>query len=134
MPMSHTLTAPPSRYVSDGHRAAVVGKAVVRAADALGLTGAELARTLGLSDASVSRLKAGTFVLEPSSKPYELALLLIRLFRGLDAMVGGEEPSARGWITSANRAFGDQCPRNLIQSVTGLVAAVEYVDAARARV
>ena len=132
--MAQTLSAPSPRGASDAERTAVVGKAVVRAAEALGLTGAELARTLGLSDASVSRLKAGTFALEPSSKAYELALLLIRLFRGLDAMTGGEEPSARGWMTSANRAFADQSPRNLIQSVTGLVAAVEYVDAARARV
>ena len=91
--MAQTLSAPSPRGASDAERTAVVGKAVVRAAEALGLTGAELARTLGLSDASVSRLKVGTFALEPSSKAYELALLLIRLFRCLDAMTGGEEES-----------------------------------------
>src|SRR5690349_4653333 len=119
---------------SEAERAVVVGKAVVRAAEILGLSGAELARTLGLSDASVSRLRAGTFALEPSSKPYELALLLIRLFRGLDAMTGGEEPSTRAWMASPNRAFSGALPRNLVQSVIGLVSMVEYVDAARARV
>ena len=70
--MAQTLSAPSPRGASDAERTAVVGKAVVRAAEALGLTGAELARTLGLSDASVSRLKAGTFALEPSSKAYEI--------------------------------------------------------------
>jgi len=110
-----------------------VSKAASRAADWLGLTNAALARTIGVSEATASRLKAGTYVLEPSTKPYELALLLIRLFRGLDAVVGGDEASSRSWMVAVNRALGG-VPRDLVQTVTGLVAAVDYVDAARARV
>jgi len=67
------------------------------------------------------------------TKPYELALLLVRLFRGLDAVVGGDEASLRSWMAAGNRALGGT-PRDLVQTVTGLVAAVDYVDAARARV
>jgi hypothetical protein len=114
-------------------RAAVVSKAVSRAANLLGLTNAALARTIGVSEATASRLKAAAYVLEPGTKPYELALLLIRLFRGLDAIVGGEMDSLRSWMTATNRALGGM-PRDLVQTVTGLVAAVDYVDSARARV
>lgn len=113
--------------------AAVVSKAVVRAAAALGLTNAGLARVLGLSPASASRLRDGSYVLPLDSKPYEFALLLIRLFRGLDAMTGGEEQASQSWMQTPNRAL-DGAPIDRITSVTGLVETVAYVDAARARV
>ena len=122
-----TQTIPPAK------RSAAVSKAVSRAAGLLGLSNAALARTIGVSAATASRLRGGTYVLEPSTKPYELALLLIRLFRSLDAVVGGDEPSLRSWMETANRALGG-VPRDLVQTATGLVAAVDYVDAARARI
>ena len=114
-------------------RSAVVSKAVARAADLLGLTNAALARTIGVSEATASRLRAGKHLLAPNSKPYELALLLVRLFRSLDAVVGGDELSLRSWMVTANRALKG-IPRDLVQTATGLVAVVDYVDAARARV
>ena len=126
-------TVAATRGASSAERSAVVGKAVSRAADLLGLSNAALARTIGVSEATASRLRAGAYAIEPGTKPYELALLLIRLFRGLDAVVGGDEASLRSWMAAANRALGG-VPRDLVQTVTGLVAAVDYVDAARARV
>lgn len=118
---------------SPARRSAVVSKAVARSAELLGLTNAMLARTIGVSEATASRLRSGTYVLDPDSKPYELSLLLIRLFRGLDAVVGGDAASLRSWMVSANHALRG-VPRNLVQSAAGLVATVDYVDAARARV
>ncbi len=123
----------PAGTASPAERSLVVGKALSRAADLLGLTNIALARTIGVSEATASRLRAGVYAPEPGTKPYELALLLIRLFRGLDAVVGGEEVSVRSWMAAANNALGG-VPRDLVQTVTGLVAAVDYVDAARARV
>ena len=122
-----------TKNASFAERSAVVGKAVSRAANLLGLSNAALARTIGVSEATASRLRAGAYAIEPGTKPYELALLLIRLFRGLDAVVGGDEASLRSWMAAANRALGG-VPRDSVQTVTGLVAAVDYVDAARARV
>jgi len=123
----------PSSFAASPDRSAVVSKAVSRAADLLGLTNGALARTIGVSEATASRLRAGNYALEPGTKPYELALLLLRLFRGLDAVVGGDEASLRSWMVTTNRALRGN-PRDLVQTVTGLVAAVDYVDAARARV
>jgi len=124
-------TASPAPDRSDA--AAVVSKAVVRAAATLGLTNAGLAKVLGLSPASASRLREGAYVLPLDSKPYEFALLLIRLFRGLDAMMGGEEQASQSWMQTPNRAL-DGAPVDRITSVTGLVETVAYVDATRARV
>jgi hypothetical protein len=72
-------------------------------------------------------------LLKPTSKPYELALLLVRLFRSLDAVVGGDEPSLQSWMVTKNLAL-KAAPRDLVQTAAGLVAVVDYVDAARARV
>jgi hypothetical protein len=48
-------------------------------------------------------------------------------------MMGGEEPSTQSWMRTQNLALGS-APIDRISSVTGLVEAVAYVDAARARV
>lgn len=114
-------------------RQRVVTMAVVRAADHLGLTSKVLGNAIGLSEASVSRLRGGQTALNAGTKPYELALLLLRLFRSLDAIVGGDRALARGWLTGQNTALG-RTPVSAIQTVTGLTDAILYLDARRARV
>lgn len=109
--------------------AAVLSKAVVRAADRLGIPQAQLARILGLSKASVSRLCGGKYLLAAERKEWELALLLVRLFRSLDSIVG-DEATARRWLQSGNLALGGR-PAELIGSVEGLVHVVQYLDASR---
>ena len=112
---------------------AVLGKAVVRAAGHLGLTQRELARVIGVSEATASRLCADRYSLSPErGKEWELARLFVRLFRSLDALWGHGE-QARAWLASPNRALAAR-PRDLIASVDGLVSVVAYLDAARGRV
>ena len=113
--------------------AAVVTKAVLRAAGRLGLTNRVLAAVLGLSEATVSRMGSGTYVLSPGDKPFELAVLFLRLFRALDAIVGGDQAAARAWLQSENTALG-AAPVTLIPSLAGLVNVVGYLDARRALV
>lgn len=112
---------------------AVVSQAVTRAARLLGLNNAALAAVLGLSEPTISRLASGAYTLDPAAKSYELALLLIRLFRSLDAMVGGEDELVRTWMRSPNLALSG-IPADKVRTVTGLVETVAYVDSARARV
>jgi uncharacterized protein (DUF2384 family) len=111
----------------------VITKAVLRAADRLGLSNRALARALGLSEASVSRMGSGTFVLAPADKSFELAVMFVRLFRSLDAIVGGDDQAARGWLRSENVALGGR-PTDLVQTLPGLVNVVGYLDARRALV
>lgn len=114
------------------HEAQVLGKATLRAAEALGLTNAVLARVLGLSEPTVSRLKGGNWCFARGTKPFELAQLFLRLFRGLDAITGGDDVASRSWLRSDNLALGGRRPIDLIQTIAGLMAAVSYVDARRA--
>jgi hypothetical protein len=88
---------------------------------------------LGLSEASISRMRAGKFSLEQSPKAFELSVLFVRLFRGLDAIVGGDAAAARSWLRTENTALRGT-PISLIQSVIGLTQTVQYVDARRARI
>jgi hypothetical protein len=110
---------------------AVLTNAALRAADFLGLSSGDLARVLGISPASVTRMRQGSFQLDRDSKAFELAQLLVRLFRSLDSIVGGDADSLRSWMISANLALGRR-PVELIQTVRGLVATVDYVDSRRA--
>lgn len=112
---------------------ATVSKAVVRAAALLGLTQAELATVLGLSRATVSRLVAGRYLLQPGrAKEWELGLLFVRMFRSLDALLG-HGAQARAWLTTDNGVFGGP-PLAEIRSAAGLVRVVQYLDGVRGRV
>jgi uncharacterized protein (DUF2384 family) len=112
-------------------RAAVVTKAALRAAVRLDVRASALAAVLGLSEATLSRMKKGAFVLEVGSKPYELAVLFARLFRSLDAIVGGDEQVARAWLVNPNTALAGR-PIEKIRTVAGLTDVIAYLDARRA--
>ena len=111
--------------------AAVLTKATLRSAGLLGLSNSVLAKAVGLSEASISRMYGGAKALEIGSKPAELAALLIRVYRSLDALVGNSDEHRRLWMTSYNRALG-AIPKEAIQSAQGLVRVVNYLDGARA--
>jgi len=111
---------------------AVLTQAVLRSAELLGLSNAQLGQTLGVSESSVSRLVSGTRQIDPESKEGEFGLLLVRLFRSLDAMVGGDPDTRLAWLASNNRALNG-APVDLIASTVGLVNTVAYLDSARAR-
>jgi hypothetical protein len=110
---------------------AVLTKALLRAAQLLELPGAVLARILGVSEASVSRLASGTRTIDPKSKEGELALLLVRVYRSLDALVGTDATQRKAWLHSHNRALNSR-PAELIERADGLVTVVAYLDAMRA--
>lgn len=106
-------------------------RAAIRAADHLDISAKTLARTIGVSEAGVSRMRSGQLALPQDGKPFELALLFVRLFRSLDALCAGDNATARAWLVNANTAFGER-PLSVIQTVQGLVNVVAYLDARRA--
>ena len=112
---------------------AVLSRATVRAARFLGVAQADLAQVIGVSDATLSRLANGQKVLDPGSKPWQLAALFVRLFRSLDAIVGSDDAAAQTWLRGDNQALGG-VPLALIREPAGLVRTVDYLDAARARI
>jgi DNA-binding XRE family transcriptional regulator len=110
----------------------VLSQAVVRAARLLDLSQARVARVLGISEATTSRLFAGRYVLDPMRKEWELAAALVRLFRGLDALVGSNDATARAWLHGHNDALG-AAPVDRLVTIDGLFTTVAYLDAARGR-
>jgi hypothetical protein len=106
----------------------VLTKAVLRAADKLDVNQAALAAILGVSEATVSRMKKGDYVLHADSKAFELAVLFVRLFRSLDEIVGGDEAVARAWLANPNLAF-DAKPVEKIRTVPDLMDVITYLDA-----
>jgi hypothetical protein len=109
----------------------LIAKSVVRAAEKLDVSNKVLARIIGVSDATVSRLKKGEYPLEPGQKPFQLAVLFVRLYRSLDALTGGDDEVSAKWLSNPNTAL-DGTPVELIQTVSGLMNVINYLDARRA--
>jgi transcriptional regulator with XRE-family HTH domain len=110
--------------------AAVLTKATERAADLLGLSGRELAAVLGVSASSWSRTLAGRRAIDPASREGELALLFLRVFRSLDALLGGDAAKCRRWLRAHNDHLAG-VPAALLQTTPGLVRVADYLDALR---
>ena len=79
-------------------RAVVLTKATLSAAEQLGLSNADLAAVIGVSEPTISRIKNSNRTIAPDSKEGELALLLIRVFRSLDPLIGGDEGKRKIWM------------------------------------
>ena len=120
------MSYPDANRAPDPER--VLGKAVLRAGERMGLSRAEIGTILGRDRSSISR--AGV---DPDSKPGELAKLLIRCYRSLAVMVDDNPAQIRQWLSTANRHTGG-VPREQLQTVAGLVTVAEYLDAIRAKV
>jgi hypothetical protein len=130
-PDPREVTAP-KPAVAD--RARVLTAAVAETARRLKLRSTELTAIIGISQPSASRLLNGRYQLPEGGKPWELGAHLVRLYRSLHSLVGGDDELARTWLRSANAAFGNRVPLDVIRTVDGLVHACDYVDAHRARV
>lgn len=96
-------------------------KALLNAGRALGLSQDMLGEMIGRDRSSIARC------LDPDSKAGELALLLIRVYRGLYSLVGGRQQDMRRWMHTANRGIGG-VPAEQMRSVAGLVRVVECLD------
>ena len=108
-------------------------KAVIRAAHLLKFNQVLVARILGVSAPTASRMVSGNYVLSRDRpKEWEFGLLLVRLFRSLDAILGSGE-KAQTWLTSQNLGLGAR-PLDLIQSAEGLIRVLHYLDAHRGRI
>jgi len=130
MPQSkpHTRSGPQT------DRAAVLAKALTRATERVGMASQkDLATVLGISAPSVSRLLRGARSLDPDSNEGQRAVLFLRVWRSLDALVGGDEVAAREWFQAHNHHLGDS-PAQRVRTITGLVHVADYLDAMRGKI
>jgi predicted XRE-type DNA-binding protein len=115
-------------------RSTVLTQAVAETARHLGIGPSDLAPIIGISQPSASKLMNGKFTIKEDTASWQLAALLVRLYRGLLSIVGNSDELAREWLNSRNRAFNDRVPLDDIKTILGLVAACDYIDAHRAPV
>jgi uncharacterized protein (DUF2384 family) len=92
-----------------------------------------LGQILGISDSSVSRLRSGSYQLDPKSKAFEIGQYLVRLFRSLDAITAAQDRSSVAWLTTPHPEL-EGAPLDLICTIPGLIRVCDYLDDARARV
>ena len=114
-------------------RSEVLTSAVTRIAELWNLSNGKLAAILGLSPATVSRLRHGQARLDPASKSFEAGQFLLRLFHSLDALLGSDDDAARRWLEADNLDLGGQ-PIEQVDTMRGLIELCDYVDFYRARV
>ena len=122
-----------TRAAQTHERTEVLGNAVVRIAQLWELSNAKLGSILGLSSATASRLRHGQARLDPASKSFEAGQFLLRLFRGLDALMGSDDDAARRWLVAENIDLGGR-PFDRLDTMRGLIEVCDYVDFQRARV
>jgi len=123
------VSASSSNLAPQPDPSSVLTKAVARAAERLNISRALLAKILGVSPPTVTRLYSGDYKLDERRKEWEFALLFVRVFRSLDSIVGNEQ-TARQWLNSDNRGLNGR-PVDLIRQTEGLVRVVHYLDASR---
>ncbi len=113
------------------NKSAVLIKAFNNSCKALGLSRDDASDILGVDKATLSRNREKGY--DPQSKTGELCLQLIRVYRSLFAIAGGDESFMRHWLNSENSALSGK-PRDLLATVSGLVQVNMYLDAMRGKV
>ena len=118
---------------SQHERDRILTDAVLKAADIIKLSQADLGDIIGESESTISRSAQGKRVIAENSKQGELAVIFLRIFRSLDAIVGGKEEAIRHWFRTENRHLGG-VPATLVKRVEGLTNVCIYLDAMRGKV
>jgi len=105
----------------------ILSKSLIKAGKAMGMSQTEIGNVIGKDRTSITR------GIDPNSKAGELALLLIRCYRGLYVLVGGDSNNIKHWMHTENRHTGG-IPAEQVQKVQGLNRVIEYIDAMRGKV
>lgn len=103
-----------------------LAKALDRAGEELGLSRTEVSELIGRSRKVLER------GIEPGTKHGELAVLVVRVYRNLYTLFGGDQKAMRHWLHSANEDLGGP-PIEMVRTVQGLVEVVSYLDAMRGK-
>lgn len=104
----------------------VLTEALLNAGKQLGMTQKEIGSVIDKDRSSISR------GIDPSSKTGELAMLLIRCYRSLYVLVGGQTKDMRHWMRTENLHTGG-VPAEQVKTVQGLTGVVDYLDAIRGK-
>tara|TARA_R110002110_G_scaffold415765_3_gene655330 strand:+ start:100029 stop:100400 length:372 start_codon:yes stop_codon:yes gene_type:complete len=113
--------------------AELVTDALLEAGRELGMTLSQISRVIGVSESAMKNYSRGSAAIS-ASKNQELSLGLIRVYRALFAILGGDREQMRHWMRTPNRHLNAQAPITLLESYQGLAEVNVYLDAMRGRV
>lgn len=105
-------------------RERVLAKAVVNAAQKMGISVELLAELLALEDLPPA---AAALNLKQGSGPYERAALIVRIYSALEGLLGADTDAKRAWLSAKNRDF-DASPIETMKREGGLSEVVEYLE------
>lgn len=110
----------------------VLAVALENLKEILTISNDDLGKIIGVHRNTVMRLfKKGE--IDPSSKEGELSLLLIRVYRSLFALNGGNKEAMKHWLTTNNHHI-QGIPLEAMKTVLGLSQVVNYLDAIRGKI
>ncbi|WP_188151023.1 antitoxin Xre/MbcA/ParS toxin-binding domain-containing protein [Teredinibacter waterburyi] len=127
----------PSTVPNDG---ALVANSLLEASQQLGITQDQLAHAIGVSRATIARIKKRTELgydespFAGNGKAFELSLLMLRIYRSLYAIVGGNAAAMKHWMSSPNQHLANETPAELVQTATGITQVLWYLDAMRGKI
>jgi uncharacterized protein (DUF2384 family) len=110
----------------------VLTKAILNLANFYNFTGKDLSDIIGISESTTTRLNQCKKFISPDTKEGEMALLLLRVYRGLNSLIGNNHEKAKIWLNSFNNYFKKK-PIEQLKTVSGLVDVVNYLDAMRGK-
>lgn len=113
-------------------KAYVLANAVQNVKRMLAISNDELAVIIGVHRNTLARFFKEQS-LDPQSKEGELALLLIRVYRSLYALNGGNLEAILHWLRTPNRHL-QAIPLEAMKTVMGLSQVVQYLDAIRGKI
>lgn len=113
-------------------KAFVLTKAICNLSKFYSFTGKDLSEIIGISEATASRLNQGKKLISPDTKEGEMALLLVRIYRSLNAMLGNNHEKAKAWLNSKNKYF-QNTPLEEMKSIPGLISVLNYLDVMRGK-
>lgn len=110
----------------------ILVKALQRIAEYWQLGQKQIGEILGMKQSVISNILTGKRMIAEHGKEEEIFLLLIRVFRSLDSIIGSDKHNHRQWLKAYNHALNG-VPAELIKTSEGLVRTVHYLDAIRGK-
>ncbi len=108
-------------------KSAVLGRSLLAAAEELGISKADVGIIIGRNRTSIDRNG-----IDPDSKAGELALMFIRIYRSLFALMGGDKDNMRHFLRTENLGTRG-VPAEQLHNIQGMVAVCSYLDAMRGK-
>lgn len=110
----------------------ILAMAITNLKELLTISSDDLGQIIGVHRNTIDRLlKKGE--INPQNKEGQFSLLLIRIYRSLFALNGGNNQAIKHWLTTKNRHV-QGVPLEEMKTILGLSRVVNYLDAIRGKI